>query len=76
MAKITFSRDLLQEMLFGWASNPVKVESITRSPDGTIYEIEISGQDVPDVDRVHGIINEQRNRAGERLRTLKFEPIA
>lgn len=76
MAKIRIAIELLEHMVFGQAMGPVRVLSRRFNHVTNDLECEIEGPDVPDVEEVNGVLHAQQNRAGQRLVTMTFDPIA
>lgn len=74
MAKIKVSAELISEMLFGFTEYPTAVAGCDGMADGVVI-FEVEGLNVPNCDAVTADITIMTNRAGDRLRTLKFRPI-
>lgn len=75
MAKVRVAPEVLAQALFGYADTDVEIVRAAYDSLRHVIELEIRGPDVPDVAEVSAIYTEQRNRAGQRFITLKFEPL-
>lgn len=75
MAIVRVSKELLAEMLFGYSELPVSIGAVRDDPFCDALHLEISGPDVPDAPEVRAIFIVTQNRRGEKLHTLKFEPV-
>lgn len=73
MAKIKFSPIVIEEMLFCYSPNRVKV-NYAYFQDGNVV-FDISGPDVPDCEEVMAENNKQQNRAGQQLLSMTFKEI-
>lgn len=75
-AGVKVSSQFLAERLFGFSDSPVVVGRIEYDRLYETVTMEISGPDVPDCDQVRAVITLQQNRAGEKLYSVKFKPVA
>lgn len=74
MAKIRFTTELVEEMLFGYAEHAVRIVDARCNDDGT-FEFSIEGLDVPEATEVRGELTVRHNRARERFHTLVFKAV-
>jgi hypothetical protein len=77
MADVRMSIEIVEDLVFGFAPNPVHI--VGARTDWARREIvfEIRGQDVPVMPvEVHAVVTVQSNRAGQRFQTMTFEPDA
>lgn len=75
MALIAVSNIIIEESLFGYSKNPVRVEGIESSGDG-ITVFRISGDDIPtDAREVSAMLHVQENRARQRFITMSFQKV-
>ena len=78
MAKLKITPELLEEIIFGYSENEVKINSIREIGDefgNEYFEFDIKGIDIPDCEEVMCIVNVQENRIKQRLMTMKFSKI-
>lgn len=77
MAKAEISVKLLEDLLFGYTPNPVRIigiEGIEQlcTDRYDVYVFDIEGPDVPAVDKVDIRCSKQANRAGQELVSMTF----
>lgn len=74
MAKVKVSTALIEDLLFGYAEIPVRIESAVYDPLYETIEFSIAGPGVPDCERVRAEFTVRTNRAHEHFHTLTFRP--
>lgn len=75
MATTRVSIQFLEDLVFGYSANQVRIEDVRVDSDRQELVIEISGADVPDARDVRVICTRQGNRAGQSLITQTFEAV-
>jgi hypothetical protein len=75
MAKIRFTPEVLEDLIFSYASSPVRIVGPVGRDENGLIVLEISGANVPDAPEVIAICNVQQNRAWQRLVSMKFKAI-
>jgi len=75
LARVRVSPEIIEDLVFGYATAPVRITGCMVDLDRKEIVFEINGPDVPDVPEVRAIIHSQTNRAGQRLLTMTFEAV-
>lgn len=75
MAKCRVTVELIEDLVFGAAPNPVRILNVDADYARRALVLEIAGPDVPEADEVIGVMNVQQNRLGQRLVTMTFQKV-
>lgn len=74
MAKLLVAREIIEDLLFGYADDQVFVKGIeSTGQDGSVV-FDIEGAGVPDVPEVRAECTIRQNRAGQKFITMTFHP--
>lgn len=72
---VRIAREIIENLVFGYAQLPVRIEAISPCEDGYPgFDITIIGEGLPDAPRVTALCTVEQNRAGQKLVRMTFQP--